>query len=247
MGVLDGLRTKILRRYKPKVILCLILKMDYINVIKSLDTGLFLFLNSLHNSFFDGFMYTFSQTYVWGPFYASVIYVLIKVAKKDAIWLILALILCVVLADRVSSGIIKDLVQRLRPTRNPSLEGLVHIVNGYAGGKYGFVSSHAANTFGFAMLSSLLLRERVYVALVFLWAIVTSYSRIYLGVHYPLDILGGILVGFSAALFCFWLIKKFRKTALDHQFTQERAPIFVLGLSVLSISIYSLVSYVINN
>lgn len=217
--------------------------MDYLNILKSLDTGLFLFLNSLHNSFFDGFMYTFSQVYVWIPFYASVIYVLIKVAKKDAVWLILALILCVVLADRVSSGIIKDLVQRLRPTRNPSLEGLVHIVNGYAGGRYGFVSSHAANTFGFALLSSLILRNRIYVGLVFLWAIVTSYSRIYLGVHYPLDIIGGILVGFSVAILCFWLIKKFYNTALYHQFNQEliRVPAFVLGLSILSISVYSLI------
>ena len=217
--------------------------MDYLSIIKSLDTGFFLFLNSLHNSFFDGFMYLFSQVYVWIPFYISVIYILIKVAKKDAIWLILALILCAALADRISSGVIKDLVQRLRPTRNPSLEGLVHIVNGYMGGKYGFVSSHAANTFGFALLSSLLLRERVYVVLVFLWAIVTSYSRIYLGVHYPLDIIGGILVGFSVALLCFWLIKKFYNTALHHQFNEEsmRIPTLVLGLSVLSISVCSFI------
>jgi undecaprenyl-diphosphatase len=99
---------------------------------------------------------------------------------------------------------------RLRPSHE--LGNLVHLVNGYTGGRFGFVSSHAANAFGFAMFSSLIFRFKPYTVVVFLWALVNSYSRIYLGVHYPLDIICGALVGISCALLVYLLycyLKKF--------------------------------------
>jgi len=91
----------------------------------------------------------------------------------------------------------------LRPSHEPDLQDKVHIVNDYRGGRYGFVSSHAANSFALAMLISLLVRKRRWVALFFLWAILVSYSRIYLGVHYPGDIFGGALVGIMCAYIVF--------------------------------------------
>lgn len=155
--------------------------MNLIQFLVDLDTQLFLFLNGLHNNFFDGFMYGTSNIPVWIPFYLSVIYIAVRYYKKEVLYVIPALIICVVLTDQISSGLIKDWVQRPRPSREESLAPFIHLVNGYQGGRFGFVSSHAANTFGFALLTSALFRNRYYATTVILWAILVSYSRIYLG------------------------------------------------------------------
>ena len=99
------------------------------------------------------------------------------------------------LSDFVSSGIIKPWVCRLRPTHEPALAGMLHLVNGYTGGMYGFVSSHAANTVACALLFSLLYRNKYATVALMLWVALNCYSRMYLGVHYPGDIIGGLLVG----------------------------------------------------
>ena len=103
------------------------------------------------------------------------------------------------LSDFISSGIIKPWVSRLRPTHEPALAGMLHLVNGYTGGMYGFVSSHAANTMACALLFSLLYRNKYATVALMLWVALNCYSRMYLGVHYPGDIIGGLLVGTSFA------------------------------------------------
>jgi len=217
--------------------------MHLLELIKSLDTSLFLFLNGLHTSFFDGFMYAFSAKLTWIPLYASVLYIIIRHWKKDAVWIALALILCIVISDQVSSGLIKHLVHRLRPSQTDDLKALVHIVNDYRGGLYGFVSSHAANAVGFALLSSMLFKQRFYTVAIFSWAVLISYSRIYLGVHYPLDILGGAIVGVVAALICYWAIRKYRPNLKPVKSDlQIKVPVFVFGLSLLGIIVYSFVA-----
>ncbi len=108
---------------------------------------------------------------------------------------VLSVALVIFLADRVSSGVFKPLFHRFRPSHEPTLEGLVHLVNGYAGGRYGFISSHAANTFGVATFLGLLMRSSRMTTVLFCWACLSSYSRIYLGVHYPFDILAGATWG----------------------------------------------------
>jgi len=217
--------------------------MGFIETLLSWDTSLFLIINGSHNAYFDKFMFVFSDKLVWIPFYLALVFEIYRSKKKDSIWIILALILCVVLADQISSSIIKDAVQRYRPSRNESLQGLIHIVNGYKGGKYGFVSSHAANTFGIALLSSLIYRNGLYSFIVFTWVAITSYSRIYLGVHYPADVLGGFIVGILVALICFGILKKYKPQIVNEfeSLTYKRFTLssLVLMVSILSIAIYS--------
>ena len=224
-----------------------------IEFLNSLDTQLFLFLNGIHSAFFDSFMFTFSDKWIWVPFYVSILYLFIRYWKKESIWLFVVLVLCILLADQTASGILKVWVQRPRPSRAEELEGLVHIVNGYRGGRFGFVSSHAANSFGLALFCSLLFRRKAYTWILFLWAALTAYSRIYLGVHYPGDILGGIVVGLFAALLCFFLLKKIRPAIFQKNlqardsFIQKQEihlPLWVVLFTTLGIVVCSLVSVI---
>ncbi len=217
--------------------------MNLIHILNTLDTNLFLILNGFHCSFFDGFMSAFSGKIMWIPLYAAVLYVVVKGWKKDAIWIILfSFVACILIADHVSSSLIKVIVQRPRPSHAVELQGLVHLVNNYrGGGRFGFVSSHAANAIGFALISSLLFKRKFYTVSIFAWAIITAYSRIYLGVHYPLDILGGAIVGISAALVCFWLLQKFRPvTKRNLAELPVNIPVLMLGICVFGIICYSI-------
>lgn len=224
--------------------------MNLIDTLNLWDTNLFLFLNGLYSPFFDGFMFAISAKLTWIPLYIAVLIVVVKSWKRESIWLVLALVFCIVISDQISSGFIKALVQRPRPSHATDLQGMVHFVNGYTGGKFGFVSSHAANAVGFALLTSLLFQNKAYTYVIFFWAILTGYSRIYLGVHYPLDILGGCLVGIAAALVCFMTIKKLRPSLLQKQGKEASVenknvsiPITTIGLSFFAIIIYSLTAF----
>jgi len=210
-----------------------------------LDKNLFILINGLHSSFWDGVMFAISAKYTWIPLYIAVLAVIIKNWKRESIWLVIALVGCIIISDQIASGLIKELVQRLRPSHAPELRNMVHLVNGYSGGQFGFVSSHAANTFGFAFLSSTLLRNRKYTSIIFCWAVLVSYSRMYLGVHYPLDILGGALVGVLAALACYYAIIKLRPSLLfpHNDYTVVGRPKIVLPLCVFGLCIVGIVIY----
>jgi len=167
-----------------------------------LDKKLLLFINGLHHPFLDPVMFYTTKTFFWLPLYLFLIFLIFKKYKHNAWFILLGAALTVVLADQLTTSLMKPFFARLRPSQEPSLQGLVHLVNDYKGGLYGFASSHAANTFGTATFVWLVLRPFYRrIGWIFVWAAVMTYTRLYLGVHYP----GDIVVGAALGLVCGWV------------------------------------------
>lgn len=217
--------------------------MDY---LINIDSDLLLWLNAAHNAFFDTFMTLFTGRFIWVPMYLALAYVLFRnMTPKQATMCLVAVTLVIVIADQMSSSLIRHAVGRLRPANleNP-ISNMVHIVDGYRGGRYGFPSSHAANSFGLAFFLLYLLRRSPIPTFLMVWAILNCYSRIYLGVHYPGDILCGMLVGLVAATFVWFVYKKLTKQTYLSEVKQWWVPVVIGLLTVVGISLYSY--YVIN-
>lgn len=206
-----------------------------------LDTQLLLAINGAHNSFWDTFMFTFSGKLIWLPLYVSLFYVLIRnLTWKQLLFCSIGVALVILLADQICSQLIRPWVERWRPGREESpIDQFVHIVNGKRGGKYGFPSCHAANTVALMGYFFFLLRRRALTLALLAWALITCYSRAYLGVHYPGDLLVGSMIGFAAAWFVYFLLKKVAKYERPRVLIHTYVPVWTAALTTLGILIYA--------
>lgn len=186
-------------------------------LIENFDKQLFLWLNGMHSPLLDDVMYYVSAMWIFTPFYLFLVWLLVKTLDlKKSIIAILFIGLLIGFADQTSTRV-KHAVKRYRPTHNLEIQHQVHTVNDYKGGVYGFFSGHASNSFGIAMYLLLLLQaKRPYIKWWLLaWAGLTSYSRIYLGVHYPSDILLGMLSGIFWGYVVYKLVNYVFKKYID--------------------------------
>lgn len=169
---------------------------EFVEKLLTYERDLFFLLNGSDSVILDNIMYTISLSKIWIPLYLFVLLLFFyKKPVKEALFTSLFFILVFALCDQFSSGLIKPFFERLRPGHHPDFKDFVRIVNGHRGGGYSFISGHATNCFGFAVALALLFRNRWVTIIALIWATLISYSRIYLGMHFISDVVGGIIAG----------------------------------------------------
>lgn len=210
--------------------------------LQNIDSDLMLGINRLHCAVADTFMYTFSGRWIWIPFYAALLVMLMRrYGWRNALGFTLVVVAIIAVSDQLCATVIRPAVERLRPANpdNP-LSAAVHIVNGYRGGAFGFPSCHAANTIALATFMTLLTRSRWLGWCTMLWAAMNCYSRIYLGVHYPGDILVGALIGAGVAWTAYAAVRYYvnMPDIRGERFT--RLPVAVCALTAAGILLYAI-------
>lgn len=180
---------------------------EFILWLSDIDARLLLIVNGAHSPFFDSVMWCISGRWIWIPFYAVLAYLLFRrMSWKRASICLVTIGLIILAADQTCATLIRPEIGRLRPANlNNPLSSFVHVVNGYRGGRYGFPSCHAANTFALAVFMSLVIRHKWFTVMMFSWAFIVSYSRMYLGVHYFGDLFCGATIGSLFAVLFYYL------------------------------------------
>lgn len=197
------------------------------------DKHLLLMLNGSESLFLDELVMTLTNAKTWIPLYIAFFYAVLKnsLNVRQILMVLACAGLCVLLAGTVDDMIVKPLVARWRPARDPEIGILVDVVNGYRGGNYGFFSAHAANTFSIAMFFSLLFRRRVVTCFLVGWSFINCWTRLYLGVHYPGDIMVGLIWGGLVGYGIFRLYRHFNPQV--QTFRERETDIVILVLVLL--------------
>ena len=189
-----------------------------IDSILQYDKQLLLSLNGSHSLFADGLMLTLTDAKTWIPMYVALLYLVIK--NNNSMTKILAIIagaaLCVLFTGTLDDLFVKPVVARWRPTHDPEIGYMVDVVDGYRGGRYGFFSAHAANTFSIALFFVLLVRSRWLSVALVLWSLINCWTRVYLGVHYRIDIAVGLLWGAFVAVLVYVLFNVVTRSTNGH-------------------------------
>lgn len=205
-------------------------------------------LNGSDSPFLDRFMWLYSGKAVWLPLAAFILIVLLYKKKwRESILILLAIVLVITFCDQFASHVCKPIFTRFRPTHHPDFMDQVKTVFDYRGGKYGFISSHAANAFGFATFMSLLFRYRLFTWTIFLWAALTAYTRVYLGVHFISDIVPGAIAGVFFGWLVYWLYIKARafvpgtsgEASALYSDKQKRIIVYAIFIAVLLIAVFN--------
>ena len=197
--------------------------MDWQTII-DLDKQLLLWFNGSESLYLDYLVRTLTRAVTWIPFYLSLFYVVIK--NNDHVQKIMLVLagaaLCVLIAGTLDDTIVKPMVGRWRPTHDPQIGLLVDIVDGYRGGKYGFFSAHASNTFSIAIFFWWVVRSRLLTTAMIIWSLTNCWTRLYLGVHYPGDILVGLCWGALTGSSVYWLYQQvLRRVSTVKSFTSS--------------------------
>lgn len=225
-----------------------------VSALEAVDKQLLLAVNGSDSLYLDRVARKLTNAFTWVPFYVSLFYLVLK--NNDNFRKILLILgaagLCVLLAGTVDDVIVKPTVARWRPTHDPEIGSLVDIVDGYRGGRYGFFSAHAANTFSLAILFCWMIRSRLLSVAIVIWSLTNCWTRLYLGVHYPGDILVGLTWGAIVGTFVYFLFYRLTRrfntgrhlisskyTDTGYQRVDCDTPVAVLVLTLLIVLLLS--------